>query len=239
MIQVYEATDVGRVRPVNEDSEAAFEPCVCVVADGMGGAAAGEVASQILIKSARERLYAKNSITETDLAEAIRTANAEILENARLYPERKGMGTTATILHVSEPQGRAYWAHVGDSRLYCLRDGALTQVTRDHSYVEDLVANGTITEEEARVHPQKNVLTRAVGVVPEVEVDTGAFPVKDGDIFLLATDGLMKMMEDGEIADMLGTHRGSGENLAQMLINHALDVGGVDNVTAIVVVYAS
>lgn len=239
MIKIYEATDVGRVRPVNEDSETAFEPCVCVVADGMGGAAAGEIASQILIKTVRERLYEKTSITEQDLAETIRAANAEILENARLYPERKGMGTTATLLHISEARGQAYWAHVGDSRLYCLRGGTLKQITRDHSYVEDLVENGTITEEEARVHPQKNVLTRAVGVLPEVEVDTGAFLVKDGDIFLLATDGLMKMMEDREIAASLVTKRGSGENLAQLLVNRALSVGGVDNVTAIVVVYAS
>jgi len=138
------------------------------------------------------------------------------------------------LLHIDEQTARACWAHVGDSRLYVLRQGAagLEQITRDHSYVEDLVREGTITPEEAKKHPQRNMLTRAVGVMDNLLVDSGQLAVHDGDIFLLATDGLMKHAEDEEIARIL---RESVENPAQALLNMALAAGGTDNITVVVV----
>ena len=213
MSKVYEATDVGCVRPINEDSAAVFDPEVYVVADGMGGHAAGEVASQALCR-------------------AIHRANREILATVAENPDCQGMGTTATLLHTE--QGLAFWAHVGDSRLYLLRDGVLHQVTRDHSYVEDLVEHGELTEAEARIHPQKNMLTRAVGVAEALEVDSGRFDVRTGDILLLATDGLMNMVREEEIASILQQGQ---QDPARALIEAALRSGGRDNVTAVVVVY--
>jgi protein phosphatase len=144
------------------------------------------------------------------------------------------MGTTATLLHIDEQEGQAYWAHVGDSRLYLLRCGAeaVAQITRDHSYVEDLVREGTITPEEAKKHPQRNMLTRAVGVMENLAVDSGQLAVQDGDIFLLATDGLMKHVEDEAITRIL---REAVDNPAQALLNAALAAGGTDNITVVVV----
>ena len=232
--KVYEETDVGRVRPTNEDSAAVFEPEVYVVADGMGGHAAGEVASHILVKSVQSDLSGRQDIGEEELCAAIRHANHEILATVAENPDCQGMGTTATLLHIGE--GRAFWAHVGDSRLYLLRETRLSQITRDHSYVEDLVEHGEITEAEARNHPQKNMLTRAVGVEEELEVDSGCFEVTPGDILLLATDGLMNMVPEDRMIAILEQEQ---ENPARALVDAALESGGRDNVTAVVVVYAS
>ena len=205
MSKVYEATDVGCVRPINEDSAAVFAPEVYVVADGMGGHAAGEVASHILVKSVRESLSGLPHIEEQDLREAIHRANHEILATVAQHPDCQGMGTTATMLHIEE--GRAVWAHVGDSRLYLLRGESLQQVTRDHSYVEDLVEHGELTEAEARIHPQKNMLTRAVGVEESLEVDSGCFEVHLGDVLLLAPFGILL---SGLIVLYLKAHPQSG-----------------------------
>lgn len=232
MSKVYEATDVGCVRPTNEDSAAVFDPEVYVVADGMGGHAAGEVASHILVKAVRDDLSGCPDIHEQELCHAIHRANREILATVAENPDCQGMGTTATLLHTE--QGLAFWAHVGDSRLYLLRDGALHQVTRDHSYVEDLVEHGELTEAEARIHPQKNMLTRAVGVEEALEVDSGRFDVRVGDILLLATDGLMNMVSEEEIVSIL---QQGEQDLARALVEAALRSGGRDNVTAVVVVY--
>ena len=180
----------------------------------------------------RQELAGCAAIGEKELSSAIHRANHAILTVAE-RPDCKGMGTTATILHLDGDQ--ALWAHVGDSRLYLLRGGVLHQVTRDHSYVEDLVAQGELTEEEARIHPQKNVLTRAVGVEADIIVDTGRFTVQPGDILLLATDGLMNMVQEPEICAILGRQEG---DVARALIEAALASGGRDNVTAVVVVYA-
>lgn len=231
--KVYEATDVGCVRPINEDSAAVFDPEVYVVADGMGGHAAGEVASHILVKSVREELSGLPHIEERELCQAIHRANHEILATVAENPDCQGMGTTATMLHIEE--GRAFWAHVGDSRLYLLRGESFQQITRDHSYVEDLVEHGEITEAEARIHPQKNMLTRAVGVEESLEVDSGCFDVRAGDIMLLATDGLMNMVSEEEIMAIL---QQDAANPARALVEAALRSGGRDNVTAVVVVYA-
>lgn len=238
MLKVYQATDVGRVRLGNEDSALVFEPATYVVADGMGGEAAGEVASHLLVSTVREQLedvYAYGSFSTQSLVDAVQAANQAILQCVSENPAYQGMGTTATILHIDEKESQAYWAHVGDSRLYVLRAGEeqLTQVTRDHSYVEQLVEQGTITEDEAKHHPKRNLLVRAVGVVPELEVDCGSFRLQAGDVMLLATDGLTKHVEDDVIAEVL---RRNLQNPARELIDLALSAGGTDNITTIVVV---
>ncbi|MDD6135277.1 MAG: Stp1/IreP family PP2C-type Ser/Thr phosphatase [Selenomonadaceae bacterium] len=234
MIQVYEATDVGLVRKGNEDSADVFEPATYVVADGMGGHVAGEVASRMLVDSVRRKLTGTAAIGEDALCEAILAGNQAILESEKDHPDYKGMGTTATVMHIEGNE--ACWAHVGDSRLYLLRGGEMKQVTRDHSYVEELVAEGTITEEEAKVHPKRNFLTRAVGVQPDLTVDSGHFLLEPQDILILATDGLMKLVEDEEIRQVIESATGDP---AKELVTRALNAGGNDNVTVIVVVYNS
>lgn len=229
MAQVFQATHVGKVRSNNEDSLTVIEPTTFVVADGMGGAQAGEVASQMLIESVRSSL-AKTPLPwyEKRLAQAIILANDEILNMARRHEEYQGMGTTATILHLD---GRhAHFAHVGDSRLYLLRGDDFRQITQDHSYVETLVRRGEITEAQARVHPMKNVLTQAVGATVNLHVDAENFPAQIGDKFLLCTDGLTNMVSDADIKNILLT----ADNPAEALIKAALDAGGKDNVTVIV-----
>ena len=230
MSKVYQATHVGKVRKNNEDALIFIEPETFVVADGMGGQAAGEVASRMLIDIVKNFLPAvPEPWSEDILKKAILKSNAAILREAAKNPNYKGMGTTATILHIYDR--RAYFAHVGDSRLYRLRNKNLEQITQDHSYVETLVKNGEITAAEARVHPMKNILTQAVGVVENISVDTANFLIEDGDIFLLCTDGLTNMVADESIAEILIT----SSNPAEDLIQAALDGGGADNISVIVV----
>ena len=233
MQQVYKATDVGLVRKGNEDNFAVFD-AVYVVADGMGGEAAGEVASQMLVDTVRQKLSGREYIDAGVMQSAIMAANAAIRDYVREHPSCEGMGTTATLLYVDEDRSTAYWAHVGDSRLYRLRHGSgqLEQITQDHSYVEDLVREGTITREEAKKHPQRNMLTRAVGAMENLLVDTGELAVAQGDMFLLATDGLMKHMTDEEIAQQLCQVE---VDPAHSLVQTALNAGGRDNVTVVVV----
>lgn len=230
MSKVYQATHVGKVRKNNEDALIFIEPETFAVADGMGGQAAGEIASKILINTAKNFLpTVPEPHNEDILKKVIMKSNAAILREAANNPEYRGMGTTATILHIYK--SRAYYAHVGDSRIYRLKNNILEQITQDHSYVENLVRKGEITAAEARVHPMKNLLTQAVGAVPEVEVDTASFSVNIGDIFLLCTDGLTNMVDDKKITEILL----SSGNPAENLIQAALDNGGADNVSVIVV----
>lgn len=230
MSKVYQATHVGKVRKNNEDALIFIEPETFAVADGMGGQAAGEIASKILIDTAKNFLpTVPEPHNEDILKKVIMKSNAAILREAANNPNYKGMGTTATILHIYK--SRAYYAHVGDSRIYRLKNNILEQITQDHSYVENLVLKGEITAAEARVHPMKNLLTQAVGAVPEVEVDTASFSVNIGDIFLLCTDGLTNMVDDKKITEILL----SSGNPAENLIQAALDNGGADNVSVIVV----
>lgn len=156
------------------------------------------------------------------------TCQRQNFKQSRVNPEFHGMGTTATILSLDG--GTAYFAHVGDSRLYLLRGNHFAQITDDHSYVETLVRRGEITHEEARVHPMKNVLTQAVGAIPELEIDAANFSIQSGDIFLLCTDGLTNMVEDELIAKILL----GASNPADALVEAALNAGGRDNVSVIV-----
>ena len=230
MSKIFKSTHVGKIRKNNEDSLIVIEPETFVVADGMGGAAAGEVASGLLVDTVKNFLpLVPEPWNEEILKKSVLKANAAILKKARENPELKGMGTTATILHFY--QGQAYFAHIGDSRIYRLRNLRFEQITEDDSYVETLVRSGEITPEEARVHPMKNILTQAVGAIEDIEVETGNFAVEAGDIYLLCTDGLTNMVEDWNIGKILL----ESENPADDLIQAALDGGGHDNISVITV----
>lgn len=230
MSKVYQATNVGKVRKNNEDSLLVTEPEIFVVADGMGGQAAGEVASKILVDTAKNFLpKIPAPLTEDILIKSILKANAEILKEVRENKNYRGMGTTATILHIYK--NRAYYAHIGDSRLYRVRNENIEQITEDHSYVDTLVKRGEITQAEARVHPLKNILTQAVGADDDIEVDSGSFKIFTEDIYMLCTDGLTNMVSDEDILKILL----SSKNPADDLVQAALDHGGNDNVTVIVV----
>ena len=229
MRKVTAATDIGRVRRRNEDSYALLPHDAYIVADGMGGHVAGEIASRTAVDTVRELL--KGDGAEEELCRVICEANRRIWRLAKSYPEYAGMGTTVTILRLKG--SRAFWAHVGDSRLYLLREGRLQQITTDHSLVASLLAKGSITPEEAEHHPQKNVLLRAVGVDAGVQVDSGSFDVRPEDSFLLCSDGLTNMVPQDRICQCLMD--GQGRDKAKELVEQTLAAGGTDNVTAIVV----
>lgn len=229
-MKVYQKTHVGKVRKNNEDSLLVTAPNIFIAADGMGGAAAGEVASKLLVDTVKNFLSdLPEPLDEKILSKAILKASAKILNETYKNPDLRGMGTTATILHIYN--GQAYFAHVGDSRLYRLKDSFLEQITLDHSYVETLVRNGELTPEQARVHPMKNILTQAVGATSDLEVETGNFKIDGGEIFLLCTDGLTNMVEDDAIKNILAESQSPADDLIQA----ALDNGGHDNITAVVV----
>lgn len=234
MIEVSSASDIGCVRTTNEDSFGAFDPAVYVVADGLGGHAAGEVASRMVTAAVREAAERSPGLDTAVLMDAVQRANRQVRTAAAEHPAYEGMGSTATVLHIDAHTGMAHYAHVGDSRLYLLRGGVLRQVSRDHSYVEELVAQGKLSEDEARNHPRKNLLVRAVGVEEDLQVDGGAFPVEPGDRFLLATDGLTNMVPDDELRELLG---GPIADAARRMTARALAAGGRDNITAIAVAY--
>ena len=234
MIAVSSMSDIGCTRPSNEDSFGIFAPAIYVVADGLGGHAAGEVASSMVVAAVRDMADSGTAVDTAALQHVLRQANQQVLAAAAENPAYEGMGSTATVLHLDEETGMAYYAHVGDSRLYLLRRGVLRQISRDHSYVEELVIQGKLSEEEAQHHPRKNLLMRAVGVEQEMQVDSDLFPLEHGDRFLLATDGLTNMVPDEDLCRLLG---GSVEEVAASMVERALEAGGRDNITAIAVAY--
>jgi protein phosphatase len=221
-------TDTGRQRNANEDSYFA-QPPVFAVADGMGGAQAGEVASRIAA-GAFERGKIDDSPAESQLESIARDANREIHELAQRDSTRAGMGTTLTAALFRD--GEVALGHVGDSRAYVLRDGELKRLTSDHSLVEELRRQGRLTEEEAEEHPQRSIITRALGPEPEVKVDTMTFAARSGDVFLLCSDGLTTMVNDGEIGRILADSR-SLRSAVNKLVDAANSGGGRDNITAV------
>jgi PPM family protein phosphatase len=198
----YTGTDTGRQRRANEDSLLARSP-LFVVADGMGGAQAGEVASRIAVESFRDGLD-DAAEPESALSMLALAANSRIHELSHSDAEHAGMGTTLTAVYVGEHEVAI--AHVGDSRAYCLRDGALLRLTDDHSLVDELVRQGRLTPEEAVEHPQRSVITRALGPEMTVEIDTRSFSARAGDVYLLCSDGLTTMVGEPLIADALIAH---------------------------------
>jgi serine/threonine protein phosphatase PrpC len=229
-------TDPGRVREANEDTYVA-EPLVFVVADGMGGHQAGEVASALAASTLRERLMAGAPSVDVVVA-AVLEANAAIFQTAHNNAEQRGMGTTLaalTVLHATDqhPEQLAL-VNVGDSRVYLLRSGEMTRATVDHSYVQELLATGHITEAEARNHPRRNIVTRALGIEPTVRVDSWLLPIVRGDRFVLCSDGLVDEVDDFDIHTILDDNPDPA-TAAQALAAAAVANGGRDNVTVIVV----
>jgi serine/threonine protein phosphatase PrpC len=222
-------TDAGRKRRRNEDSYV-LEPPLFAVADGMGGAQAGEVASRLAVDAFREFHEADELEPEKRVAAIIQEANRRIYERAREDTQASGMGTTVTAALVGEESVSI--GHVGDSRAYRLRGGQLEQLTDDHSLVADLVRGGRLTPEEADVHPQRSVITRALGTDPEVDVDAFTFEAEPGDVILLCSDGLTTMLTDEEIVAIVGEAK-SLEHAAKQLVKAANRRGGEDNVTVV------
>jgi protein phosphatase len=232
-------TDVGCVREINEDSGRLVRPSdpallsskgtLLVVADGMGGHSAGEVASQMAVESVSRLYYESHEEPGQALRLAVEEANRRIHDAAAADESKHGMGTTCTALALCG--ATAYAAHVGDSRLYMLRSGQLYQLSEDHSAVNEMVKLGIITKEQARTHEDKNVILRALGTSPEVEASTvEPFEVRVGDRFLLSSDGLHDLVLEDEIASLLG-EAGDTHAAGERLIALAKERGGHDNIT--------
>jgi len=232
-------TDVGMIRSGNEDNfavKAGADRGLFVVADGMGGHAAGEVASEMAVQILELELGGIADLSERGAAErvmdALRKANRNIHDRTITEIDKQGMGTTASVLLLNA--SRYLIGQVGDSRVYLLRDGALRQLTKDHSYVQEQVDAGFLTPEQARYHPYSNVITRCVGASPDVEPDIYEGEVKVGDVFLVASDGLTGMVDDRRL-QMLLMSRAEPARKVHALISEANGRGGLDNITAIVV----
>ncbi len=223
-------TDTGRRRLQNEDAFVC-EPPLFAVADGMGGAQAGEIASRLAAAAFEERI---DSIVGADgLIELVREANTRIFERALRDRSAAGMGTTTTLALLDEQGGTVTLAHVGDSRAYRLRAGRLEQLTADHSLVGELIRSGRLTAEEAVSHPHRSVITRALGTEADVEVDTRTMPVEPGDLYLLCSDGLPTMMRDEAILAEIDRAGGDPGDAADALVAAANAAGGEDNVTVV------
>jgi serine/threonine protein phosphatase PrpC len=228
------------VRTSNEDSCIAnIESEVFIVADGMGGHAAGEIASQIAASAVDEVLSGRGSESNVEdlLKSAVQTANTRVYGAQKDKPEYRGMGSTMTVLTFLD--NHYYMAHVGDSRAYLLRGKTLKQLTRDHSLVWPLYESGIVAKDDLSRHPQKNLITKSIGTHPEVEADLKHDVVCEGDIFLLCSDGLTDVLSDQDILDVLTGDETNPQQISELLIGAAKEGGGPDNVTAIVIRMAS
>jgi protein phosphatase len=223
-------TDTGRRRLRNEDAFVC-EPPFFAVADGMGGARAGEVAARLAATALEERAGAARG--EEGVAELILEANRRIWERAVTDPATAGMGTTVTAALVDEAAGRVALGHVGDSRAYRLRGGVLEQLTTDHSLVAELVQSGVLTPEEAERHPQRSAITRALGTEPSVEVESFTVEAEVGDLYLLCSDGLPTMVGDDEVSAAIEEAGRDPDAVAEALVAAANARGGEDNVTVV------
>ncbi|MBE5807411.1 MAG: Stp1/IreP family PP2C-type Ser/Thr phosphatase [Clostridiales bacterium] len=234
-MKVYARSDIGLLRPINEDSfyVPQGDEVFCAVADGMGGHNAGEVASQLAVKTFAEKM--RTGLGDAySIRRAVRFANEAVFSEACKDAGKYGMGTTFTALCVKE--GTAYIAHVGDSRAYRIRDGHIDRVTNDHSLVEEMVRSGLITPEEARVHPKRNYITRALGTGWALEIDLYPQVLRPGDVFLMCTDGLSGQVTDEEMLAVT-LMEGTWEARLDALIDKALKNGGPDNITAMYVTF--
>jgi len=230
-VSVGAATDIGQVREGNEDSYLVVEP-LYAVADGMGGHRGGEVASSLAL----ETVHGMFERREGSLAEQVAEANRAVFDRSQSDRKVSGMGTTLTAAQVDG--NRVHLVHVGDSRAYLLRGGELTQVTEDHTLVHRMVMEGEISEEEAETHPHRSVLTRALGVDQNIQVDEGDLEVAPGDRLLLCTDGLTGMVPEGQIREILLESRDPQEAVDK-LVKVANRAGGIDNITALILDFAN
>ena len=231
MQRVGARTDVGRVRRINEDAYLA-QGSLFVVADGMGGHSAGDIASSIAIESIAERAEEANGRDSDSLARILRRANSNIWDRAGSDLSCRGMGTTCTLLLIED--GRGFIAHVGDSRAYLYRDGELLQLTEDHTLANRLVQEGRLRPEQAELYSRSGIITRALGVHPVVEIDIVEIDLDLGDRALLCSDGLTSMIAAGDIAAVL-SEGSDPQTGADRLVERANEAGGEDNVTVVVV----
>jgi protein phosphatase len=236
-MKTFSKTDVGMVREVNQDYVFSTEtsigklPNLLVVADGMGGHRAGEYASRLAVEVLKQELAASTEESpEAMMKNAITRANERVLEAARQDAKLSGMGTTLVAATVIDRT--LYFANVGDSRLYLLSDD-IKQLSKDHSLVQEMVRLGGINQEEAKSHPDKNIITRAIGAKDDVDIDFYEYRLKKGDIILMCTDGLSNMVEDEEILHIVKCSRDVVEAVEQ-LIERAKEHGGSDNIGVIV-----
>lgn len=249
-------SDVGLVRKVNEDDflclklndllkleNPVADLYLCIVADGMGGRNAGEVASSMAVHEIVEFIKEKyisvlieKDTTEDKIFDLIRDAifysNDRIYKKSLLNTEYVGMGTTLSMILIKDKS--LYYGHVGDSRIYLIREKEITKLTEDHSLVAELVKQGTIKPEEASSHPQKNIITRALGTEYDIEADLGKHEMMDGDYILLCTDGLSNLIKDNEILELV-LAANDVEQACDLLINKAKENGGFDNITVVVI----
>lgn len=227
------ATDVGRVRSSNEDWKLENET-LFAVADGLGGHVGGEIASRTAVEVLKEAFFQRGSSTAS-LTQAVREANHAVFERSRTEPALRGMGTTLTVLAlVDEEDDQLAVAHVGDSRAYLFRAGQLTQLTEDHSLVEEMIRSGELRSEDAALHPHRHVVTRALGIEPEVDADVRHLSPRAGDRVLLCSDGLINEVEEAEIAAALARTPDPAQTATE-LVSEARAHGGNDNITVVIV----
>ena len=238
MLSSYAMTDIGRTRVVNQDYVfSCLEPIgnlpnLFIVADGMGGHQAGDFASSYSVKKFLESVSLSLQKNPHKIFEdAIRYANRELIEKSKGNPDLRGMGTTLVALTIIGE--KAYVANVGDSRLYCMED-VLTQVTIDHSLVQEMIRIGELTKEDARFHPDKNIITRAVGAGKDIRADFFEFTLTQKSILLMCSDGLSNMVEDEQLAVLLKSAK-TPEKIGKKLIETANKNGGKDNIAVIVI----
>ena len=239
---VFAKTDIGKVREQNQDyyyiSEETSEPKIYILADGMGGYKGGEIASKIATESVKN--YIQNNFVNITkekeeilklIANAVEYANMVVYEKSKEDTELEGMGTTLEVCLIYN--NKAYIGHIGDSRIYRIRKDVIRKLTKDHSYVQQLVEDKRITREEAKTHPKKNMLTKALGCTPYVEPDLRARNFEKGDIFIMCSDGLTNMVEEKQIYELI---KQDINKATDNLINVANDAGGYDNITVIIIV---
>jgi protein phosphatase len=232
-------SDVGRCRESNEDNYLC-EPSLGLyaVADGMGGHAAGEIASQLAVDALIETIAGngagRHEFEATErLREAVTEANRRICESIETHDEQRGMGTTVVVMLAQNDQ--AFIGHVGDSRAYLFRDGELSRLTVDHSWVSEQVRAGLLTDDAAKHHPMRNIVTRALGSRAQVLVDLQENQMRPGDLYLLCSDGLNAMLGDDEIRDTLNSRADDPEGACRALVDAANARGGEDNTTVVIV----
>ena len=241
MIIAYAKSDVGKAREMNQDayyiSDSSSDVKLYLLADGMGGYNAGEVASRMAVESARDYIhkhFAKNKDSkeklEVLLKDAIEYANSVVYKKAQSKEDLRGMGTTLDVCLIYN--SRIYIGHVGDSRVYRIRKEFMRRLTKDHSYVQTLVDDGTITKEEAYSHPKKNMLTKALGCVETVEPDVYTKTFIKDDIILMCSDGLTNMIREENIYEIIKQDK---ENAIENLVKQANDNGGLDNITVVII----
>ena len=238
---VFAKSDIGKVRELNQDyyyiSQESDEPKIYILADGMGGYKGGEIASRLATETVKQYILNNFSTTVKEKEEilklihnAVEYANMVVYEKAKENPELEGMGTTLEVCLIYN--NKAYIGHIGDSRIYRIRKEVIRKLTKDHSYVQKLLEDKKITRDEAKTHPKKNMLTKALGCTPYVEPDLRARNFEKGDIFIICSDGLTNMVEEQRIYELA---RENVETAAEKLVLEANEAGGFDNITVIII----